>query len=103
MSKVITSNNFETEVLKADRPVLVDFHAAWCGPCKMLAPIISELENNRDDFYVGKIDIDDEPELARKYGIEAVPTLLLFQNGEIKNNSVGYLSKEALEKFLAEV
>lgn len=103
MSKVITSNNFETEVLKADRPVLVDFHAAWCGPCKMLAPIISELENNRDDFYVGKIDIDDEPELARKYGIEAVPTLLLFQNGEIKNKSVGYLSKEALEKFLAEV
>lgn len=103
MSKVITSNNFETEVLKADRPVLVDFHAAWCGPCKMLAPIISELENNRDDFHVGKIDIDDEPELARKYGIEAVPTLLLFQNGEIKNKSVGYLSKEALEKFLAEV
>lgn len=103
MSKVITSNNFETEVLKADKPVLVDFHAAWCGPCKMLAPIISDLEDNRDDFCVGKIDIDDEPELARKYGIEAVPTLLLFRNGEIKNKSVGYISKDALEKFLAEV
>ena len=100
MSKVITASNFEAEVLKADKPVLVDFHATWCGPCKMLAPIIAELEAARDDFYVGKIDIDDEPELARRYGIQAVPTLLLFKDGAVVNQSVGYVGKEVLEDML---
>ncbi len=100
MSKVITASNFEAEVLKADKPVLVDFHATWCGPCKMLAPIIAELEAARDDFYVGKIDIDDDPELARRYGIQAVPTLLLFKDGAVVNQSVGYVGKEVLEDML---
>ena len=100
MSKVITSENFETEVLKADKPVLVDFHATWCGPCKMIAPIIAELEASRDDFYVGKIDVDEEQALAMQYGVAAVPTLLLFKNGTIANKMVGFTSKEDLEAFL---
>lgn len=100
MSKVITSDNFETEVLKADKPVLVDFHATWCGPCKMIAPVIAELEAERDDFYVGKIDVDQEPGLAMQYRVAAVPTLLLFKNGELADKLVGFADKAALEQFL---
>jgi thioredoxin 1 len=102
MSKVITSHNFETEVLKSDKPVLVDFHAVWCGPCQMLAPIIQELEESRDDFYVGKVDVDQELNLALEYKVQAVPTLLLFKEGKVVNKAVGFLSKEELEDFINE-
>ena len=103
MEYKFTSDNFETEVLKSDIPVLVDFWAAWCGPCQMLAPVIEELENSRDDFLAVKIDVDQEPALAQRFSITAVPTLLLFRNGENVKRVSGFLSKEALEQFIDEV
>lgn len=103
MSIHITAETFEEQVIKAAKPVLVDFYAVWCGPCQMLAPVIEELENSRDDFLAVKIDVDQEPALAQKFAITAVPTLLLFKNGENVKRVSGFLSKEALEQFIDEV
>lgn len=103
MSIHITTDNFEKQVLKADKPVLVDFFAVWCGPCQMLAPVIEEVENSRDDFLAVKIDVDQEPALAQKFAITAVPTLMLFKNGTDVKRISGFLSKEALEQFIDEV
>jgi thioredoxin 1 len=90
-------NNFETEVLQSDTPVLVDFHAVWCGPCKMLAPIVQKLA---DDFEgklkVGKVDIDAAPKLAQKYGIRSVPTVMVFQNGEKTASHTGLAKRDKL-------
>ena len=80
MSIHITAETFEEQVIKSEKPVLVDFYAVWCGPCQMLAPVIEELENSRDDFLAVKIDVDQEPALAQRFSITAVPTLLLFRN-----------------------
>ena len=97
----LTSQNFEEEVLKSDKPVLVDFWATWCGPCKMLAPVISEIaEEYEDKIKVGKVNIDDEKELAVKYQITSIPTLMLFKNGEVMNMSVGFQPKSELEKMI---
>ena len=87
MSKIITSDSFEMEVLKSDKPVLVDFFATWCGPCKMLAPVLDELYEDRDDIKVVKLDVDQSMDLAQKYKVAAVPTLLLFKNGEVAKTS----------------
>lgn len=103
MSLQITSKNFEKEVKNAEKPVLIDFHASWCGPCQMLAPVIQDLENSRDDFLVGKIDVDREPFLAQQFSITVVPTLLLFKNGIVVKRSSGFLPREALEQFIDEV
>lgn len=93
----LTAENFENEVLKADKPVLVDFWAEWCGPCKMLAPVISEIaEEYRGKINVGKLNIDDEMELAVKYGIASIPTVLLFEKGEVIKKSIGFAPKETL-------
>ena len=103
MSIHITAETFEEQVIKSTKPVLVDFYAVWCGPCQMLAPVIEELENSRDDFLAVKIDVDQEPALAQRFSITAVPTLLLFRNGENVKRVSCFLSKEALEQFIDEV
>jgi thioredoxin 1 len=96
----LTKNNFEKEVIKSDVPVLVDFWATWCGPCRMVAPIIAEIAEERKDIKVGKINVDEEPALAAKYGIEAIPSVFLFKNGEVAAKSVGYRPKADLLKML---
>lgn len=99
MIKHLTAENFETEVLNAKEPVLVDFFATWCGPCKALAPILEELDEE-DAVQIGKVDIDENPELTQKYGIMSVPTLLLFQNGEPVKKLIGYVEQEEIEAIL---
>ena len=97
MEITLTESNFETEVLKSDKPVLVDFWASWCGPCKMLAPTIEQIANENDSIKVGKVNVDDEPALAQKYGIVSIPTVILFKNGEAAKTSMGFVPKETLE------
>ena len=98
----ITKDNFEAEVVKADRPVLVDFWATWCGPCMMLGPVVAEIaEERKDVIKVGKVNVDEEPELAAKFGIMSIPAVLLFKNGEVVANSVCYVPKEDLNAFVS--
>ena len=102
MEITITKANFETEVLKADRPVLVDFWAPWCGPCRMLAPVLAEVaEAKGDKIRVGKVNVDEEPELAARYGISGIPAMLLFVNGNVIATSVGFKSRPELEAFVS--
>ena len=102
MSEItITSANFESEVLQSDMPVLVDFWASWCGPCKMLAPTISEIASEYEGkVKVGKINIDDDTAIAIKYGIVSIPTVVLFKNGEVADKSVGFVPKAEIEAML---
>lgn len=92
-AKAVTGANFEAEVLKSEVPVLVDFWAAWCGPCKMLSPIISEIAGEAKGFKVCSVDVDNAQDLAAKYQVSAIPTLLVFKNGEVVNRSVGFIPK----------
>lgn len=96
----VTNDNFETEVLKADRPVLVDFWATWCGPCRMQGPIVEELAAENDGIKVGKVDTDANGELAEKFGIMSIPTLLVFKDGQLVGKSVGVTQKEKLLQML---
>ncbi len=97
----ITSKNFEKEVLNSDKPVLLDFWATWCGPCRMIAPFIAEIaEEMGDKIKVGKVNVDEEQELAVKFSIMSIPTVMVFKNGEVTNTSVGFKTKEQLLELI---
>ena len=101
---ILTDANFEQEVLKSPTPVLVDFWAEWCGPCKMIAPILDELASEYDGkVKVGKVNIDESPSIATQYGIRAIPTLLIFKDGEVAEQVVGLRSKRDLKANLDQV
>lgn len=96
----ITRDNFETEVLNSTLPVLIDFYAEWCGPCRMLGPVIDEIAEEATDFKVGKVNIDEQPELATKYQVMSVPTLVVIKNGEVVNRVTGVTPKQKILDML---
>lgn len=96
----ITRQNFEQEVLRADHPVLLDFWASWCAPCRMVGPILEEIAAERPDVKVGKINVDEQPELAAQFQVMSIPTLLVIKNGKIVNQSVGARPKNQILELL---
>lgn len=96
----ITTENFENEVLNSDKPVLVDFWATWCGPCRMLLPVIEELAEEVTDAKICKVNVDEEPELAERFSVMTIPTLITFKNGQVVNTSIGVKPKEAILKMI---
>jgi thioredoxin 1 len=93
----ITDDNFETEVTKSDKPVLIDFWAVWCGPCKLIAPIVEELAVEYDGkVKIGKLDVDNNQQASIKFGVRSIPTLLLFKNGELKDTIIGAVPKKTI-------
>lgn len=98
MAEHVTDKNFEEEVLKADKPVFVDFYASWCGPCKMMEPIIDELaEEYKDKIKIVKLNIDENQETAQKYQVMSIPTMFIYQKGEVADQMVGFQDKSALK------
>ena len=97
---IITKSNFEIEVLKSDKKVLLDFWASWCGPCRMVAPVLEEIASERSDIKVCKVNVDEEGELANKFGIVSIPTLIVIENGKIVNQAVGFRPKDAILSML---
>lgn len=96
----INNENFESEVLKSDKTVLLDFFADWCGPCQMLAPVLAEIAEEREDIVVGKINVDEEMQLALKFGVESIPMLAVINDGKLVNKSVGFRPKEQILEML---
>lgn len=100
MEVKITKANYEAEVINSDKPVLLDFWATWCGPCQMLAPIMAQIANEHPEIKVGKVNVDEEPELAEKFRVFSIPTVVLMKNGQPVSTSVGYKPKEQIEAML---
>ena len=101
MSEItLTAANFGEEVLRSDKPVLVDFWASWCGPCRMLAPSVAKLAEEHPEIKVGKVNVDEEPALASYYSVSAIPTIYLFVNGEPARKTMGFMPYEELEGFI---
>ncbi len=97
----VTDSNFEEVVLKSELPVLVDFWATWCGPCRMLGPVVADVAKEQEGkVLVGKVNVDENPNLARRFGIRSIPTLMLFKGGEAVNTSLGFIPKDKLEAFI---
>lgn len=96
----LTKENFQAEITKSDKPVLVDFWAVWCGPCQMMAPILHELETEMPDAQIGKVNVDEQMDLARQFRVVSIPTLIIFKNGQEVQRMVGVTSKEELKDAL---
>ena len=96
----INNENFESEVLNSDKTVLLDFYADWCGPCQMVAPVLAEIAEEREDIVVGKINVDEEMQLALKFGVESIPMLAVIKDGKLVNKSVGFKPKEQILELL---
>lgn len=96
----ISAKNFEEEVLSSEKPVLLDFYADWCGPCRMVGPIVDEIASERADIKVGKVNVDDEPVLAEKFGVFSIPMLVVMKDGKIVNQALGARPKEAILAML---
>ena len=96
----ITKENFAQEVLQSEKPVLLDFWASWCGPCRMLSPIVDEVAEERTDVKVGKVNVDEQPELAGQFGVMSIPTLLVFEQGKLVRQAVGARSKASVLDLL---
>lgn len=92
----VSKENFQEIVLNAEKKVLLDFWAPWCGPCRMVLPVVEEIAEERDDIVVGKVNVDEQPELANKYGVMTIPTLIVFENGQEQQRSVGAKNKKAI-------
>ena len=97
---IITSDNYEKEVNLSDKPVLIDFYADWCGPCKMLAPIVEEIAGEVTNAKICKFNVDNEPELASTFGVMSIPTIIVMKNGKLFNKAVGFQSKQKLLSML---
>ena len=100
MSLTLTKENFTKEVLESKKPVIVDFWAAWCGPCRMLGPVIEEIATERDDIVVGKLNVDEQADIARQFGVMSIPTVIIFKDGKAVNQSVGYVPKKKLLELI---
>ena len=99
-ARTLTMDNFEAEVLKSSEPVLVDFWAPWCGPCKMLSPVVDQVADSMEGVKIGKVNVDEQEELADKYGIMSIPALKVFKDGEVVKESTGFIPKESIEAML---
>ena len=100
MALVITKDNFDVEVLQSDKPVLLDFWAAWCGPCRMIAPALDEIANEHPEIKVGKINVDEQRELAAQFNVMSIPTLIVMKDGKVTNQGVGVQPKDQILKLL---
>lgn len=101
MATEIKQENFDSFIAQADKPVLVDFWATWCGPCRMLTPVVEEVATEKQDkLIVGKVDVDSCPDLAQKFGVMSIPTLILFKDGQPVDKRIGYMPKNELEQML---